>query len=145
MLVSYQYPHFISSVFLSFPETYRTTWPWVPITKRTSWSTTLSAVEPPAEGWTTVGSGQQTRVVGQSPPAGSTQQQPLMGLHTAKWGSTCQQLRTNGMALAHLAERGLLWVTWLPISQGHILTHNPAGSYSVQTGHLVPGMSSLHF
>lgn len=63
-----------------------------------------------------LGSGQQTRVAGQLPTAGPSPQGPLMGLHTAKWGSTCQQLRNNGMALVHLAELGLLWVTWLPIS-----------------------------
>lgn len=42
---------------------------------------------------------------------------PPMGFRTAKWDGTCQQLRNNGMALVHLAERGLLWVIWLPISQ----------------------------
>lgn len=58
-----------------------------------------------------VGTGQQPRVTGQSLTAGSTQRQPLMGLNTAKWGSSCQQLRNNGMALVHLAEQALLWVT----------------------------------
>lgn len=116
VLVSYQCPHFLSLVSLGFPETHRTTWPWVPITKPTGCRATLSAMEPPAQGYAMVGSGQQTCMAGQSLTAGSTQQQPLMGLHFANWGSTCQQLRNNGMALAHLAEWGLLWVTWLPIS-----------------------------
>lgn len=55
--------------------------------------------------------GQQTLVAAQSLTAGPTQQQPLMGLRTAKWGSTCQQLRSNGVALTCLAERALPWVT----------------------------------
>lgn len=115
-LASYQSPHFISSVSLGSPETHRTMWPWVLTTRPTGWSTTFSATKPPAEGWAMIGSGQQTRMASQSLTAGSTQQQPLMALHTAKWGSTCQQLRNNGTVLAHLAERSPLWVTWLPIS-----------------------------
>lgn len=108
----------------------------VPTTKPTDWRVTEFPIEPPAEGWAMVGIGQQFQAVGQSLTAGPTQQWPLMGLHTAKWASTCQQLRNNGMVLVAFGRMGFsqghlmaCFVENMAYKMGHAVIHNPAGSY----------------
>lgn len=116
--------------------------PSVPTTKPTGWRVTEFPVEPPAEGWATVGTGQQFQAVGQLLTAGPTRQWPLMGLHTAKWARTCQQLRNNGMVLVAFGRVGFslghlmaCFAENMAYKMGHAVTNKPVGSYfcSVRT------------
>lgn len=130
MLGSYQHPHFISSVSLGFQRQTGQRDLGCPH-QATGCSPTLCSGTT-CRGLGKTGNGQQTRA--------STQkmEQRLPAIKISWHGPGA--FGKAGPSLGHLTAYFVGDMAW---KTGHMLTQKPAGSYSVQTGHLVPGTESI--